>query len=131
MKLASLLCVFFVLVVMATGFSGPFAAENRSFKDVPAENIINKPDQSMILLAVMPEASKKKPKIQDPGGGTLQNCMDAGYKSYYIWLLNGKKGDLPLLAPISKGCDSCLSRNAEVGRGWGQASYNCVSQCCQ
>ena len=85
----------------------------------------------MILLAVMPEASKKKPKIQDPGGGTLQNCMDAGYKSYYIWLLNGKKGDLPLLAPITKGCDSCLSRNAEVGRGWGQASYNCVSQCCQ
>ncbi len=133
MKTVNLLSGLFVVIAIATGVSMSFAAENTSLTDMPPEMLIKDPAQSSILLAAMPEARKQKPKVKDPGAGSgLQSCMDVKYSSYYLWLKDGKRGEeLPILAPITQACDSCLDRNAEAGRGWGQVRFNCASECCQ
>ncbi len=135
MKAARLLSAFFIcicLTVVAADVSRSFAEGKKPVRNLSRENMIKEKGESTIILAAMPESRKQKPKVRDTEGGGLQQCMDNGYRSYYEWLRGGQRGDsLPMVAPLSQACDSCLQRNADAGRGWSQASYNCVSQCCQ
>jgi hypothetical protein len=82
--------------------------------------------QPQILLAVMSEEMKKKPKEIDPGtsGGNL--CMEK-YRRFYENY--GRRNAPPPPEGTNPSCQRCLSDRADAGRPYSDAVRYCKSRC--